>query len=83
MSTKTSDYQSIKTAIERHGWSLECVLPVYVKCFSGVKLQGEEYAIGKELQEIGFMTVEYTPIWKNGSYRGQSVTFTSFDPEHY
>lgn len=76
----STNYSALARAIEKHGWSLECVLPVYIKCFSGVKLHGDEYGIGKELQDIGFMEVTYTPIWKNGCYVGQSVLFTSIDP---
>lgn len=80
MKTNTVNYPALVNAIEKKGGSLECLLPIYIKCFSGVKLRGDEYGIGKELQDIGFMEVTYTPIWRRGSYVGQSVLFTSIEP---
>jgi hypothetical protein len=83
MNTQTINYPALTRAIEKQGWELDAVITVYRKCFSGVKLQGDEYAIGKELQDIGFMSVAYSPIWKRGCYVGQSVCFTSIDPTHF
>lgn len=67
-----------RTVLLKKGCNPDYFKPVFEKCkWDFVKLYGDEYYIGHNLEEYGLMETKRKPIWKNGSYAGTEVFFKS------